>query len=136
MPHSGLKIVPLPLKGLRNDRCSGTRAASCAYHCWMADYCGAYPNRLGGVILAGARDVDGALAEIHRWGRSSWAWGRGRRQGRIVTGDASGIGAACAMTLAREGAKVVVTDMDDPGGQAVVDKIRAPAARRSTFIRM
>ena len=46
-----------------------------AYHRWMADYCGAYPNRLGGVILAGARDVDGALAEIHRWGRSSWAWG-------------------------------------------------------------
>ena len=35
-----------------------------AYHRWMADYCGAYPNRLGGVILAGARDVDGALAEI------------------------------------------------------------------------
>ena len=54
----------------------------------------------------------------------------------IVTGGASGIGAACATTLAREGAKVVVTDMDDPGGQAVVDKIRAPAARRSTFIRM
>jgi len=41
----------------------------------------------------------------------------------IVTGGASGIGAACATTLAREGAKVVVTDMDDPGGQAVVDKI-------------
>src|ERR1700746_375941 len=41
----------------------------------------------------------------------------------IVTGGASGIGAACATTLAREGAKVVVTDLDDPGGQAVVDKI-------------
>jgi NAD(P)-dependent dehydrogenase (short-subunit alcohol dehydrogenase family) len=41
----------------------------------------------------------------------------------IVTGGASGIGAACAMTLAREGAKVVVTDLDDAGGQAVVDKI-------------
>ena len=54
----------------------------------------------------------------------------------IVTGGASGIGAACATTLAREGAKMVVTDMEDPGGQAVVDKIRAPAARRSTFIRM
>jgi hypothetical protein len=26
-------------------------------------------------ILAGARDIDGALAEIRRWGRSSWAWG-------------------------------------------------------------
>jgi NAD(P)-dependent dehydrogenase (short-subunit alcohol dehydrogenase family) len=36
----------------------------------------------------------------------------------IVTGGASGIGAACAVTLAREGAKVVVTDLDDTGGQA------------------
>ena len=41
----------------------------------------------------------------------------------IVTGGASGIGAACAATLAREGAKVVVTDLDDAGGQSVVDKI-------------
>src|SRR5271169_5263020 len=41
----------------------------------------------------------------------------------IVTGGASGIGAACAATLAREGAKVVVTDLDDSGGQSVVDKI-------------
>jgi len=30
----------------------------------------------------------------------------------LVTGGASGIGAACARTLAREGAKVVVTDID------------------------
>src|SRR5262249_41492073 len=35
----------------------------------------------------------------------------------IVTGGASGIGAACAATLAREGAKVVVTDLDDAYGQ-------------------
>ena len=41
----------------------------------------------------------------------------------IVTGGASGIGAACATTLAREGAKVVVTDMDDTGGRSVVNKI-------------
>src|SRR5580704_7687145 len=41
----------------------------------------------------------------------------------IVTGGASGIGAACVTTLSREGAKVVVTDVDDAGGQAVVDKI-------------
>jgi hypothetical protein len=27
-----------------------------AYHRWMEDYCGAYPSRLGGVILAGARE--------------------------------------------------------------------------------
>jgi NAD(P)-dependent dehydrogenase (short-subunit alcohol dehydrogenase family) len=41
----------------------------------------------------------------------------------IVTGGASGIGAACATTLAREGAQVVVTDLDDDRGQAVVDNI-------------
>jgi NAD(P)-dependent dehydrogenase (short-subunit alcohol dehydrogenase family) len=41
----------------------------------------------------------------------------------VVTGGASGIGAACAATLAREGAKVVVTDLDDPRGQALVDTI-------------
>jgi NAD(P)-dependent dehydrogenase (short-subunit alcohol dehydrogenase family) len=41
----------------------------------------------------------------------------------IVTGGASGIGAACAATLAREGAKMVVTDLDDSRGQAVVSKI-------------
>jgi NAD(P)-dependent dehydrogenase (short-subunit alcohol dehydrogenase family) len=41
----------------------------------------------------------------------------------IVTGGASGIGAACARTLAREGAKVVITDLDDAGGRRVVDEI-------------
>ena len=46
-----------------------------AYHRWMSDYCGAYPHRLGGVILAAARDIDGALGEIRRWGNSRWAWG-------------------------------------------------------------
>jgi len=43
----------------------------------------------------------------------------------IVTGGASGIGAACAATLAREGAKVVITDIDDAGAQAVVGRIVA-----------
>jgi NAD(P)-dependent dehydrogenase (short-subunit alcohol dehydrogenase family) len=41
----------------------------------------------------------------------------------IVTGGASGIGAASAAALAREGANVVVTDLDEAGGRAVVDKI-------------
>jgi NAD(P)-dependent dehydrogenase (short-subunit alcohol dehydrogenase family) len=49
----------------------------------------------------------------------------GQAQGKvaIVTGGASGIGAACAITLAREGAQVIVTDLDDASGQAVVDNI-------------
>jgi len=46
-----------------------------AYHGWMADYCGAFPRRLGGVILAGSRDVAGSLAEMRRWGGARWAWG-------------------------------------------------------------
>jgi len=46
-----------------------------AYHRWMAEYCGAVPDRLGGVILASSRDVAGSLEEIHRWGKSRWAWG-------------------------------------------------------------
>jgi uncharacterized protein len=46
-----------------------------AYHRWMADYCGAYPDRLGGVILAGARDVAGSLAEMRDHRAARWAWG-------------------------------------------------------------
>jgi NAD(P)-dependent dehydrogenase (short-subunit alcohol dehydrogenase family) len=35
----------------------------------------------------------------------------GQVEGKVaMTGGASGIGAACAATLAREGAKIVVTD--------------------------
>jgi NAD(P)-dependent dehydrogenase (short-subunit alcohol dehydrogenase family) len=41
----------------------------------------------------------------------------------LVTGGASGIGAACAATLAREGAAVVVADIDDDGGNALVARI-------------
>ena len=44
-------------------------------------------------------------------------------QAAIVTGGASGIGAACAQTLAREGAKVMVTDIDDARGKDLVAEI-------------
>ncbi len=51
----------------------------------------------------------------------------------IVTGGASGIGAACAETLAREGAKVVLTDMDGAGGEAVAGRLRAEG-REARFL--
>lgn len=42
----------------------------------------------------------------------------------LVTGGGSGIGQATALAFAREGAKVVVTDVDKEGGQATVNAIR------------
>jgi NAD(P)-dependent dehydrogenase (short-subunit alcohol dehydrogenase family) len=41
----------------------------------------------------------------------------------IVTGSASGIGRVSAETLAREGARVVIADIDSEGAQAVADSI-------------
>jgi predicted TIM-barrel fold metal-dependent hydrolase len=46
-----------------------------AYHQWMADYCGKFPDRLGGVILVSSRDVPGSVEEIKRWAKARWAWG-------------------------------------------------------------
>ena len=49
----------------------------------------------------------------------------GQVQGKValVTGGASGIGEASAETLAREGAKLVVTDIDQARGEAVAGRI-------------
>ncbi len=41
----------------------------------------------------------------------------------IITGAASGIGAACARVLSREGAKLVLTDLDDAAGQRLADAV-------------
>jgi NAD(P)-dependent dehydrogenase (short-subunit alcohol dehydrogenase family) len=41
----------------------------------------------------------------------------------LVTGGASGIGRATALTCAREGAKLVIADMNDEGGQQTVHMI-------------
>ena len=43
----------------------------------------------------------------------------------IVTGGASGIGAACVETLAREGARIVISDIDDLRGAALAAQIAA-----------
>jgi NAD(P)-dependent dehydrogenase (short-subunit alcohol dehydrogenase family) len=50
----------------------------------------------------------------------------GRVSGKValVTGGASGIGRACCEVLAREGAKVAVTDIDEAQGREVADTIK------------
>src|SRR6202012_5578103 len=55
----------------------------------------------------------------------------GRVQGKIalVTGAASGIGRGCAETLGREGATVVVTDVQDDKGQATVAAITSAGGK-------
>ena len=51
----------------------------------------------------------------------------GQLDGKVafITGGASGIGAAWAQLLAREGAAVMLTDVDDLTGEALTAQIRA-----------
>src|SRR3954453_13232044 len=51
----------------------------------------------------------------------------GQADGKIalVTGGGAGMRAPCAATLGREGATVVVSDIDDPRGTALVSEIGA-----------
>lgn len=42
----------------------------------------------------------------------------------MVTGGAGDLGAAAALLLAKEGAKVVITDIDEVKGTQVVERIR------------
>jgi len=59
----------------------------------------------------------------------------GQVQGKvaIVTGGASGIGEACSELLAREGASVAVTDIDELRGPEVVARIKK-AGGEATFL--
>jgi NAD(P)-dependent dehydrogenase (short-subunit alcohol dehydrogenase family) len=51
----------------------------------------------------------------------------GRLDGKvaIVTGGASGFGRATALRFGREGARLVVVDLDEPRGASVLDELRA-----------
>jgi NAD(P)-dependent dehydrogenase (short-subunit alcohol dehydrogenase family) len=68
--------------------------------------------------------------------QGEWEKQMGQVDGKValVTGGASGIGAACATTLAREGARVVVTDIDDRGGAEIVKNITA-AGGQAIYLR-
>ncbi len=61
----------------------------------------------------------------------------GRFEGRsvLVTGGASGIGAATARSFASEGAQVMIGDIDEAGGAAIAKELGEPAAFRRTDVR-
>ena len=46
-----------------------------AYHRWLSDYCGAYPDRLFSLVQVSGRDVAGSVAEIRRCGTEDWPVG-------------------------------------------------------------
>ena len=54
----------------------------------------------------------------------------------LITGAASGIGAATARTFAREGAAVMVADINDEGGQRMVDQIRDAGGTAESSMRI
>jgi predicted TIM-barrel fold metal-dependent hydrolase len=46
-----------------------------AYHRFLSDYCGPYPDRLFSLIQVSGRDVAGSVAEIKRCGKERWPVG-------------------------------------------------------------
>jgi NAD(P)-dependent dehydrogenase (short-subunit alcohol dehydrogenase family) len=52
----------------------------------------------------------------------------------LITGAGSGIGRAIATSFASEGAKVVVSDIDEPGGRATVERITGSGGQ-AVFVR-
>ena len=53
----------------------------------------------------------------------------------LVTGGASGIGRATALTFAREGAKLIIADMNEEGGQQTVHMITENGGE-ATFVKV
>jgi len=48
-----------------------------------------------------------------------------KNKGVLVTGGASGLGAACVRLFAESGAKVVIADLNSEGGERLADEVRA-----------
>ena len=58
---------------------------------------------------------------------------RGRVEGKkaLITGAAPGIGAASALALAREGARVLLTDLNSDGAAETAERINCQSASKT-----
>ena len=54
----------------------------------------------------------------------------------LVTGSAGGIGRGTAIEMARQGASVIVSDVNDEGGEETLETIRGEGGRPSSSIRI
>jgi predicted TIM-barrel fold metal-dependent hydrolase len=66
IPTGWLSVVAL-------DDVSLEVGLSRAFHRYMADFCGQFPDRFTGLIVASTRNVEAAVQEIRQWGTSPWA---------------------------------------------------------------
>ena len=62
--------------------------------------------------------------------------GRVRGKVAVVTGGRKGLGKASAVLLAKEGAKVVITDREADGAEDVLGQSRKAAAKQSSSSRI
>jgi len=46
-----------------------------AYHRYLNDFCGKYPDRLKALIAVTGSDIDASVSEIKRWGKERWCVG-------------------------------------------------------------
>ena len=51
----------------------------------------------------------------------------------LITGASSGIGKAAAILFAREGARVLVCDIDEKNGKGTVEEIRKAGGKAATI---
>jgi 3(or 17)beta-hydroxysteroid dehydrogenase len=71
---------------------------------------------------------------IQTWRAGSYSMGRLNGKVAIVTGGSAGLGRADAIALAQEGAKVVVTDVNEAEGRKVAAEINAAHPGAALFL--